>query len=218
MTAPAVRLIGVDALYRRDLSRARAESSSGRSHSSLSITSHPTTSAIEATVATTSRQVDSDPARSHTVELMVAMAPVASAATRADLRPGTRSHDRGDHVTDVAWALAPPGPGPPSGRLRAATGATMSRSLYSTCVARCGSGPRACGIATPPPNGSAVRLGPDGGSLWQPLRRLQAAGVALRTDVGPTGRATILGPAADPAPPCLLVTAAGYRFIPQQRA
>ena len=49
---------------------------------------------MEAIVATMRRHHDKEPASSHTVELIVATAPVASAATSADLSPGTRSHGR----------------------------------------------------------------------------------------------------------------------------
>jgi hypothetical protein len=49
---------------------------------------------METSVAMTRRHVDRDPANTHTVLLMVAMAPVVSAATRLDLSPGTSSHGR----------------------------------------------------------------------------------------------------------------------------
>ena len=49
---------------------------------------------MDAIVATVRRHHDKEPASSQTVELIVAMAPVASAATSADLSPGTRSHGR----------------------------------------------------------------------------------------------------------------------------
>ncbi len=81
-------------MYKRDLCRDRGESSSGRSHSSPSITSQATTRAIEAIVATTSRHHDKEFASTQTVELTVATAPVASAATSADFSPGTNSHGR----------------------------------------------------------------------------------------------------------------------------
>ena len=42
----------------------------------------------------TRRHHDNDPAKSHTVELIVAMAPVVRAATSADLSPGTSSQGR----------------------------------------------------------------------------------------------------------------------------
>ena len=42
----------------------------------------------------TSRHQDSEPASNQTVELMVATAPVARAATSADFNPGTNSHGR----------------------------------------------------------------------------------------------------------------------------
>ena len=45
-------------------------------------------------MATVSRHHDKEPANSHTVELMVATAPVARAATSADFNPGTSSHGR----------------------------------------------------------------------------------------------------------------------------
>ncbi len=94
MSTPAIKVSRVEALYRRDLSRACGESSSGRSHSSPSITSQATTRATEAIVATTSRHHDNESASTQTVELIVATAPVASAATSADFSPGTNSHGR----------------------------------------------------------------------------------------------------------------------------
>jgi hypothetical protein len=42
---------------------------------------------MEAIIATARRHGDNEPANSHTVELMVAMAPVVSAATSAVLSP-----------------------------------------------------------------------------------------------------------------------------------
>ena len=94
MSTPVVRVSNVEVLYSRDLSRAWAESSSGWSHSSPSITSQATTSAMEAIVAIVRRHHDREPASSHTVELIVATAPVARAATSADFSPGTSSHGR----------------------------------------------------------------------------------------------------------------------------
>ena len=58
------------------------------------MTSQPTTRAMEAIDAMTRRHHDNDPANSHTVELIVAMAPVVIAATSAVLSPGTSSHGR----------------------------------------------------------------------------------------------------------------------------
>jgi len=48
------------------------------------MTSQVTTSTTDAIVATKRRHEDKDPARSQTMELMVAIAPVVSAATSAD--------------------------------------------------------------------------------------------------------------------------------------
>src|SRR3954452_25212508 len=94
MSTPVVRVTSVEALYRRDLSRASGDLSSGRSHSPPSTTIQTTRHTTEAIVATTRRHHDNELASSHTVELMVATAPVASAATSADLSPSTRSQGR----------------------------------------------------------------------------------------------------------------------------
>ena len=90
--------------------------------------------ASEAIIATTSRHIDREPASSHTVELIVAMAPVVSAATSADFSPGTRSQGRLASTMPINNRQRPLRRG--NGLRCVSCELGSARPLRSTCTAR----------------------------------------------------------------------------------